>query len=159
MLSPLDIHNKEFKRALRGYAEAEVDEFLDQMVRDFEQLLRENSLHRSKVEEHEERLERYRSLEETLQNTLVVAQSTAEEVKAAAGRQAEVIVQEAKAEAHELKTAAAQKVRQMEQEMEELRKEMVHFKARMKAMLKSYLEFLEYEKVEEGASQADKPES
>ncbi len=158
MLSPLDIHNKEFKRGLRGYAEAEVDEFLDQVVRDLEQLLRENSVHRSKVDEHEERLERYRAMEDTLQKTLVVAQSTAEEVKEAAQRQAELIVRDAEAQANEIKFQAQKQRQDTQREIEELRKEMVHFKARMKAMLKSYLEFLEHEEIKEEPLAVDQPE-
>jgi cell division initiation protein len=43
MLSPLDIHNREFKKSLRGYDEADVDAFLDQVIRDFETLYRENT--------------------------------------------------------------------------------------------------------------------
>lgn len=40
-LSPIDIHNKEFTKAFRGYAEDEVNEFLDQIIKDYEILLRE----------------------------------------------------------------------------------------------------------------------
>ena len=40
MLTPLDIHNKEFKRGFRGYNEEEVDEFLDRVIKDYEQLYR-----------------------------------------------------------------------------------------------------------------------
>lgn len=40
-LSPIDINNKEFTRAFRGYAEDEVNEFLDQIIQDYEILIRE----------------------------------------------------------------------------------------------------------------------
>ncbi|MEW6522521.1 MAG: DivIVA domain-containing protein [Bacillota bacterium] len=143
MLTPLDIHNKEFKKGLRGYAEAEVDEFLDQIVRDFEQLLREGDDLRNRVSEMESRLSHYRALEETLQNTLVVAQATAEEVKSAAHKEAELIVREAEARGKDMLEQAREQVRAQERELEDLRKQMIQFRARNRAMLQAYLELLE----------------
>ena len=40
-LSPLDIHNKEFTRGFRGYNEDEVNEFLEQIIKDYELILKE----------------------------------------------------------------------------------------------------------------------
>lgn len=47
-LTPLDIHNKEFSRGFRGYDEDEVNEFLDQIIKDYEMLIREKSSWRKK---------------------------------------------------------------------------------------------------------------
>ncbi len=157
MLTPLDIHNREFKKVLRGYAEAEVDEFLDQVVRDFEQLLRENEDLRSRIEELEARLGHYRSLEETLQNTLVVAQATAEEVKAAANKEAELVVREAEAKGKELVNEALERVRAAEGELGELKKSMTHFRVRMKALLNSYLELLDHPEADPEATKVVGP--
>ena len=84
MLTPMDIHNKEFGRGFRGYKETEVDDFLDQVVNDYEKLYRENETLREKVLRSEKDVEQYKKLEKNLQDTLLVAQRTAEEVTSAA---------------------------------------------------------------------------
>ena len=89
MLTPMDIHNREFKRAaLRGYKESEVDEFLDLVVADYEKLMRENERLKEQARYNDKELTHYRNLEKNLQDTLVVAQKTADEVVSAAKKNA-----------------------------------------------------------------------
>ena len=83
-LTPLDVRHKEFKRGMRGYADDEVDEFLDEVADEFERIFKENIDLGERVEGLEERLAHYRMIEETLQKTLVSAQQSAEELKAMA---------------------------------------------------------------------------
>ena len=88
MLTPMDIHNREFKKGLRGYKESEVDEFLDRVVADYEKLWRDNEKLKEQVRFNEKEISHYRSLERNLQETLVVAQKTADEVVSAAKKNA-----------------------------------------------------------------------
>ena len=74
MLTPIDIHNREFKKGLRGYKESEVDEFLDRVVADYEKLWRENERLKEQARFNEKEINHYKSLERNLQDTLVVAQ-------------------------------------------------------------------------------------
>lgn len=80
MITPMEIHNREFKKGFRGYNETEVDEFLDRIVVDYEKVLRENEKLRDKLNLNEKEVEHYRHLEKNLQDTLSVAQKTANEV-------------------------------------------------------------------------------
>lgn len=80
LLTPLEIHNKDFKRGFRGYNEDEVDDFLDQVVNDYEQLFRENEKMKEEIERGKKDLVQYQQLEQNLKDTLIVAQRTAEEV-------------------------------------------------------------------------------
>ena len=89
MLTPVDIHNKEFGRSFRGYNEDEIDDFLDQVVNDYEKLYRENGQLKDELALKEKDLAQYHQLEKNLQDTLLVAQRTAEEVTRAAKTQAE----------------------------------------------------------------------
>ncbi len=84
MLTPIDIHNKEFAKGFRGYNETEVDEFLDQIVNDYEKLCRSNEELKERIARSERDVEQYKRLENSLQDTLLVAQRTAEEVTSAA---------------------------------------------------------------------------
>ncbi len=88
MLTPMDIHGREFKKGLRGYKESEVDEFLDRVVADYEKLWRDNEKLKEQVRFNEKEINHYRNLERNLQDTLVVAQKTADEVVSAAKKNA-----------------------------------------------------------------------
>ena len=89
MLTPMDIHDHQFKKSFRGYNENEVDDFLDRVVDDFEKLLRENERLKNQVYANDKELEHYRKLEKTLNDTLMVAQRTADEVITAAKKNAD----------------------------------------------------------------------
>ena len=110
MLTQLDIHNKEFKRGFRGYNEEEVDEFLDRVIKDYEQLYRENIDLKENIERLNTKVDHFKHLENTLHNTLVVAQETAEGVRAAAKKEAELIVKEAQATAQKMIYEAVEKL-------------------------------------------------
>ena len=82
MITPLDIENKKFsKQVVNGYNVEEVDDFLDDLTVDYTKSYKETSELKTKVEELEKSLEHYKTIEDTLQNTLLMAQKTAEDVK------------------------------------------------------------------------------
>lgn len=143
MLTPLDIHNREFHKGFRGYNEVEVDEFLDQVVRDFEEVLRENADLKARIEELEAKIGQYRAMEETLNNTLIVAQQAADEVKASSHKEADLIIERANFEAAKIGDDAVRKTRDAELEFENVKRQMQVFKTRMKALAKSYVDILE----------------
>ena len=100
MITPLDIENKRFaKQMVNGYSVEEVDDFLDELTIDYSKNYKEVTELRAKVDELNSSLEQYKNIESTLQNTLVMAQTTAEEVKNVAKQKADQIVDEAKANA------------------------------------------------------------
>lgn len=140
MLTPLDIQNKEFKKGFRGYSEDEVDEFLDQIMIDYEKLYKENMELKEKIEKSQDQMEKYKNIEETLKNTLVVAQSSAEEVKNNASKKAELIVQEAEQRAKEILQNSRLEVEKVNQEYEDVRKQMQIFKTRYKTLLQSQID-------------------
>ena len=114
MLTPMDIQNHEFKKSFRGYDENEVDEFLDRIVSDFEKLLRENEKLHERTSADEKTIAHYRAIEKNLQDTLIVAQKTAEEVIGAARKNAKEIRENATNEAqsiHENTIREAQNIR------------------------------------------------
>lgn len=114
MLTPLDIQNHEFKKGFRGYSENEVDEFLDKIVADYEKVLRENEKLKEKAGANDKELNHYKGLEQNLQDTLIVAQKTAEDVLNTARRNAKEIRDNANNEAqniHETTIREAQNIR------------------------------------------------
>ena len=142
MLTPIDIHNKEFKRSFRGYSEREVDEFLDLLVSDYEGLLRENMDLKETVQQLNTKLEYYQQMENTLHNTLVIAQETAEEVKLSGKKESELIIKEGEIRVQRMLEEATEKVRRMTAEYDELKKQMAVSRSRMRNLLMAQMELL-----------------
>jgi len=146
MLTPLDIENQKFsKQMMNGYSIGEVDDFLDEVTSCYEKVYKENSELKAKLTELEGSMSKYKTLEDTLQNTLVVAQTTAEEVKTVAKEKAEQIINEAKASAMRESEEIQQKMTMKIYEYDELRKQFGVFKAKMESLLISQLELLKGE--------------
>lgn len=143
MLTPLDIHNKEFKRGFRGYNEEEVDQFLDEVVKDYEKLYRENIELKETLDRVNSKLEHFQHMENTLHNTLVIAQETAEEVKLNARKESELHLKEADIRAQKLVDEAMAKVRRMHGEYEEIQKQAQIYRTRMRTLLQAQLEMLQ----------------
>jgi len=142
MLTPLDIHNKEFKHGFRGYKEDEVDEFLDGVIKDYETLYRDNIELKETIERLNSKLEHYQHMENTLHSTLVIAQETAEEVKLNAKKETELIIKEAEISAQKLVEESMAKVRRMTAEYEELQKQSQVFRTRLRTLLQAQMEML-----------------
>ena len=106
MLTPMEIHEHQFKKSFRGYNENEVDDFLDRIVDDFEKLLRENDRLKNLVNSNEKELEHFRKLEKTLNDTLMVAQRTADEVITAAKKNADELKENTARECQNLREQA-----------------------------------------------------
>jgi cell division initiation protein len=143
MLTPLDIENKKFSKKLNGYSVDEVDDFLDQVTLEYEKLYKENAEYRLQIEQSERDLERYRNVEKTLQNTLVMAQTTAEDVKNAAQKQADQIIRDAQSEARRSVDDLNREQYEVTKKIEDMKKQFEVYKAKMQALLISQLEILE----------------
>ena len=165
MLTPVDIHNKEFSRSFRGFNQEEVDDFLDQVVNDYEMLYRDNHQMKKEIELCNKQLEQYHQLEKNLQDTLLVAQRTAdevvntanirgEEVRQAAKQAGENLKREAELYANKLKQdtereckprieTAAQQVRAAVAEYERIVRERRQFVAKMRNLMQTELGLLE----------------
>lgn len=143
MITPLDIENKKFsKQMMNGYSVEEVDEFLDDVTLDYEKAYKESTELKARVEDLERSLLHYKTIEDTLQNTLVMAQSTAEEVKEVARQQAEQIIKEAEGNARKSVDDLGQEILMKKKELEDVKKQFDVYKAKMESLLISQLELL-----------------
>ncbi|GMK40164.1 septum formation initiator [Paenibacillus sp. CCS19] len=141
-LTPLDIHNKEFGRRLRGYDEDEVNEFLDQVIKDYESLIRENKEMQNQMLGLQEKLNHFSNIEETLSKTIIIAQEAADEVKTNAKKEAQLIVKEAEKNADRIINEALSKSRKVALEVEELKKQASIYRARFRTLVEAQLELL-----------------
>ncbi len=143
MITPLDIENKRFsKQMMNGYSVEEVDDFLDELTADYSRNYKENAELKSKIEELNKSIEHYKSIETTLNNTLVMAQSTAEDIKKVAQQQADQIINEAKSNAQKQVDDLNNELVAKTKEVEDVKKQFDIYKAKMESLLISQLELL-----------------
>ena len=143
MITPLDIENKKFgKQMMNGYSVEEVDDFLDDLTVDYSKNYKEISELKAKVEELNASVAHYKTIESTLQNTLLMAQETAEEVKNVAKQKAEQIVNDAKASSEKRVIELNNEINMKKQALEDIKKQFDIYKAKMESLLISQLELL-----------------
>ena len=143
VVSPIEIETYEFNKSFRGYNKEEVDRFLDKILKDYDVLYRENAEHRDTIKYLEEMLNKYTELEKILNETLVLAQKTAEDTKKNAENEGDLIVAEAKARAVEIIKQAEGEIAVAEQELRELNKQKLVFTAEFKTLILSQLEIID----------------
>ncbi|MCX6371784.1 MAG: DivIVA domain-containing protein [Actinobacteria bacterium] len=141
-LTPLDIRHREFKRGMRGYADAEVDEFLDEVADEFERLFKDNIDVGERLEALESQLAGYRRIEETLQKTLVSAQASADELKMNSSKEAELILHEAELKGRQLVNEAYSERQSIEQSLAMLKSAEQDFRFKFRQLLEGYLRHL-----------------
>lgn len=141
-LTPLDIHQKEFRHVLRGYNEEEVDFFLDEVATEFERLFQENIDLKEQVERLQKKLAQYENFEQTLQDTMIAAQKSAEDIQNNAKRAGELIIRDAELKSKEMIQEAFSRRQTFEANFANLKKMADDFRDRLKAILEDYLKKL-----------------
>lgn len=139
-LTPMDISNKEFKKVLRGYDTEEVDEFLDSVVDNYETIYKENSLLKDKIANINEKVEHYSKIENTIQNTLLLAQNSAEQVKINAEKEAELILKNANETAQRIIDKAHNDVIKINDEYDGVKQEFAKFRAKFRHFIGTQLD-------------------
>ncbi len=144
-LTPLDIRHKEFARAMRGYKDIEVDEFLDDIADEFERVFNENIDYKEKAESMEDKVEQYRNIEETLKKTLVSAQQQAEEMKQNAKKEADLILRDAELKARSILNDSYAERQKIQRSVQALKQKNEDLRYQMRSVLESYMNMLDQE--------------
>ena len=139
-LTPMDINNKEFKRGLRGYNPEEVDEFLDEVIENYEQLYKDNSKLKEKVTLANEQIEHYKKIETTIQNTLLLAQNAADQAKTSAEKEADMVIKNANETAQRILDKAHNDVLELNDEYEKMKQEFIKFRAKFRNFMNTQLQ-------------------
>lgn len=140
MLSPIDLETKEFKKTLGGYNREDVDQFMTMIFQDYKTIYMENVSLKDKVNMLSSAVSKYKSMEEVLQSTLVVAQSASDELKNSAREKAAVILEEAEVKAGKIEIESRQKLSALENDYNNIKLQMTSYKHQIKSMLEGILE-------------------
>ena len=163
MITPVEVLGKELKRGF-GYKAIEVDEFLEDLAKDYEKIYKENNELREKVSALSENLSHYRTIEESLKRALVLAEETSKEtienanqkaqsLEAEASRNAKELISQAEADAQKILTSAKEDFKEEKEQHEQLIKnyqELIHklesdyqsYKTRMKQFINGQMDIL-----------------
>lgn len=139
-ITAMDITNKEFKKVIRGYSVEEVDEFLDNIAEDYETLYKENSSIKEKMISLNEKLEHYAKMETTIQNTLVLAQNTADQSKQIAQKEADMIIKSANEASQRILDKAHMDVMRINDDYDRIKQEFIKFRAKFRNFMNTQVE-------------------
>jgi cell division initiation protein len=157
-ITPLDIQQMVFQTRFRGYDKEEVNRFLEEIAETVEELNRDNAVQREKIVFLEQQLTELKRTEVTLSNTLVSAQSLAEDVKRSAQRESDLLIKEAELKAGELMRQARIELSGTQRDLLALQKQRLLMVERLRATLRTFERMLEVEEQEAFQDRAAQPE-
>jgi cell division initiation protein len=139
----VDIQHKSFKKSLQGYDRAEVDQFLDEVIESLEDEAQARAALEAEIADLRERISHFKAMEESLQNTLILAQRTADEVKAAAHQKADLVLEEARVQAERETGAIDGRIADARREYQHSLELAEKAKSELRSMLVMYLNLLD----------------
>jgi cell division initiation protein len=140
MITPLDIQNKEFPKAVRGYKEEDVDGFLDLLTLDLEKILEENRKLKEQIKTLAAEVERYRNSEGAVFGTLEAAKALMSDISASAEKRAEILLKNAELDAQLIQREARESIERLNEELIAKRNSLNIFRTRYRSLLESELE-------------------
>ncbi|MHB8145948.1 MAG: DivIVA domain-containing protein [Vulcanimicrobiaceae bacterium] len=140
---PIDIQHKSFKKALQGYDRTEVDQFLDEVIETLEDDAHQRVALEAEIADLKERISHFKAMEESLQNTLVLAQRTADEVKASAHKEADLIREQARVTAEREITSYNDAIAEVRREHQRTIEHNERVKSELRSLLMTHLSLLD----------------
>lgn len=153
-ITPLDIEHKEFKKSLQGYAREEVDQYLDEVAESFEEEIAERGKLETELADLRERVAHFDAIKDTLQNTLVFAQRNADEMKAAAHKETDLIKERAKLEINDELQDLRRKIDEARSELARMQDQMATVKHDLRSFLTRHLTLIEESKGQQNSTAA-----
>ena len=148
-ITPLDFRQKEFKKSFSGYNMNEVQDFLLEFASEYENLINEFNILKEEKEQLLTELNNYRAFDQKLKETLLAAQQMSEDLKAAADREAQLVIKDAKLQAEEVNRQTHTTIEKLEKDIEDLKSLKKTFKTQLTSLVESHLKMMENSAPEE----------
>ncbi len=142
-MTPLDVRQKRFEVSFRGYAQREVEGFLELTATEFEEVVKENIALKEELKRAQGRLEQHQDREKALQETMVTAQRISEDVKQQARKEAEIVIAEAELQADKIVAQANARLTGLVGEINELKRQKIQFEAQLESVISGHAKLLE----------------
>ena len=131
---------KKFRVSFSGYNKADVNEFVAEVINQYESILQKLKLSAKEIEYLNKELSRYKNMEKTLNDTLLVAQETSANAQRAAIAESKLIIEDAKNNASKIVNNSLIKAQNIEKEAEELKRKVISYKRRFIALVESQID-------------------
>lgn len=142
-ITPVDIQHKEFKKSIQGYAREEVDQYLDEVIETLEAEIEERTRLETHVSDLTEKVSHFKAMEDSLRSTLVLAQRTADELKASAHKEVDIIKTKAKIETEEELRGLKQQIAEAKAELQRVADKTAAAKVDLRNFLTRQLELID----------------
>ena len=142
-LNANDIRNFSFRKVMRGLDPEEVQAFLDTVAEQTGQREGELAESRARIEDLEQQLLNYRSMENGLRDTLIAVQNSSQETREHAQREAELILKQAELDAARISADARERLSALRSDLHMLEEQRTSFVTRLRALLKGQIDLLE----------------
>ena len=143
MITPMEIQTKQFEKSVMGYNKQDVDDFMEYVLEDYEALYKQSLTVEHEMKALKEQLESYKAMEETMKNSLIIAQQTAENVQKAAEEKADLIVKQAYEKAKEITDGATKSIEKAQSDLATMQHTMDIYKCQAISMLNAQIENLQ----------------
>ncbi|MDR0851785.1 MAG: DivIVA domain-containing protein [Clostridiales Family XIII bacterium] len=140
MITPEEIQKIEFTRVVRGYKEDEVNAFLDRVTVDLDNIITENAALKETIQLLDGEIDRYKSAEGTILETLESAKELMSDISASAEKRADILLKNAELDADRIRREAHENVERMTEESTEMMRRLLQFKVRFKNLLQNELD-------------------
>lgn len=142
-VSKIDLLNKQFSRSMLGYSRMEVDQFMLELAEVLGNAADSQKGLKKKIKQLEQSVKEYRQRDETLRDTLMSTQKMVDDLKVTASKEAQLIIDEARAKADATIQQGHNRLAQIHEEIEGLKRQRTQFEVQLKGLLKSHLEMIE----------------
>ena len=135
MLTPLELQKIEFKKKMGGYVQSDVDEIFAVIAGDYESIYKENIKLRDRLEVLEDLVNKYKSMEDIMRDTLIVAQKAADDLNKSAVQKSEAIIQKAESDAEFIRESARVTANQILKDKEKLANDLYAYGVQIDSIL------------------------
>lgn len=142
-LTSMEMNNKEFKKNFRGYNCEEVDEFMSKTAEDYESMYKENYTYKEKILLLEDKVNHYDRMENTIQNTLLLAQNAAEQAKFNSQKESQLILKNANGTAQRIIEKAQFDVMRINDDFEKTKQEFNKFRNKFRSFMTSQFDIFD----------------
>jgi len=150
-LTPLDIRKQTFKKKpMGGLDPAEVQAFLEMVAGEFEEVVRENTSLAERMQGLDGKIDDYRRMEKTLQDTLLSAQKTSDELRDNAERRGELLIKEAQFKADQIIGEARARLMDLQRQIADLKNVRSSYLAKLRSLLDSHMDMLQTQEMDSG---------
>ena len=131
---------EKFRTSIRGYNKKDVNSFVNEVIEAYEDILKKLRLSVSEMEHLNKELARYKSLEKSLNDAIMVAGEASATAQKAAINEGKMIIEEAKKNASKIVNNSLMKAQDVEREAEDLRRRVISYKRRFASLVESQLD-------------------